>query len=413
MSSRTADERRWRGELVAVFRACLSRLNLREHLKARLRRPPGGDVRLVAVGKAAAEMAEAFGSARGVAACSSEPSARMLGVKYFVGGHPYPNEQSFAAADAALELLAGCTEETQVVFLLSGGGSAVFEKPLFADITLDDCVAFNRLLVTGGANIYEMNVLRKHFSAVKGGRLAAAAAPARQSTYYVSDVPPGKASTIASGPSMPDESTVEECREIVTRYGVADRLPASYRAHLRDLPETPKPGDPAFRKSRSVSVLSNEDAIAAAVEIARFRGWITEVDTSCDDWPLERAADHLLAKLRSIPKRPACLVSGGELSCPVTGDGQGGRNQAFVLYCAQRIAGERIAVLSAGTDGIDGNSPAAGAVADGDTLSRSARNAQLSYQQSDSYTYFAALGDTVTTGPTGNNVRDLRLLLAY
>jgi hydroxypyruvate reductase len=182
---------------------------------------------------------------------------------------------------------------------------------------------------------------------------------------------------------------------------------------LAELPETPKPGDPVFRRSRYVSVLSNEDAVAAAVNVAASHGWTAECDTTCDDWPLERAADYLLERLRSMPKRPACIVSGGELSCPVTGEGQGGRNQAFVLYCAQRIAGERIAVLSAGTDGIDGNSPAAGAVADGDTLSRSKHNAQLSYQQSDSYTYFVALGDTVMTGPTGNNVRDLRLLLAY
>ena len=413
MSSKTADERRWRSDLVSVFRECLLRLNLGEHLRARLRKPSDPDTRLVAIGKAAAEMVEAFGSARGVAACSSEPRSRMLGVQYFVGGHPYPNAQSFTAGTAALELLSGCNEQTHVLFLLSGGGSAVFEKPLFPDITLDDCVAFNRLLVTCGANIYEMNVLRKHFSAVKGGRLAAAAAPARQSTYYVSDVPSGKSSTVASGPTMPDESTVAECREIVERYGLAGKFPASYQSRLVALPETPKPGEAAFRKSRYVSVLSNEDAIAAAVDVAKSRGWTAECDTSSDDWPLDRAADHLLERLRSIPKRPACLVSGGELSCPVTGEGQGGRNQAFVLYCAQRIAGERIAVLSAGTDGIDGNSPAAGAVADGDTLARSQHNAQLSYQQSDSYTYFAALGDTVMTGPTGNNVRDLRLLLAY
>ncbi len=413
MSSKTVDEHRWRTELASVFRECLRRLNLTEHLRARLRRPADGDVRLVAIGKAAAEMAAAFGSARGVAACSSEPNVRMIGVQYFVGGHPYPNAQSIDAASAALELLSGCDEETQVLFLLSGGGSAVFERPLFPDITLDDLVAFNRVLVTCGANIYEMNVLRKHFSAVKGGRLAAAAAPARQSTYYVSDVPADKPSTVASGPTMPDESTAEECRAIAARLGLEGRLPPSYRSRLAELPETPKPGDAVFRKSRYVAVLSNEDAIAAAMDLATSRGWAAECDTSCDDWPLERAADYLLERLRSMPKRPACIVSGGELSCPVTGGGQGGRNQAFVLYCAQRIAGERIAVLSAGTDGIDGNSPAAGAIADGSTLSRATLNARLSYQQSDSYTYFAAIGDTVMTGPTGNNVRDLRLLLAY
>src|SRR5258706_3541025 len=280
MSSKTAGERRWRSELVSVFRECLSRLNLREHLGARLRKPSGGDVRMVAIGKATAEMAEALGQACGVAVCSSEPGVGMLEVHYFVGGHPYPNAQSFAGASAALDLLRGCKEDTEVVFLLSGGGSGVFEKPFFPDITLDDCVAFNRLLVTCGADIYEMNVLRKHFSAVKGGRLAAAAAPARQSTYYVSDVPPDRPSTVASGPTMPDESTVEECREIVERYALGERLPASYVSHLADLPETPKPGDPAFRKCRYVSVLSNEDAIATAIDIATSRGWSAQCDTS-------------------------------------------------------------------------------------------------------------------------------------
>jgi hydroxypyruvate reductase len=204
---------------------------------------------------------------------------------------------------------------------------------------------------------------------------------------------------------MPDESTVEECSEIVTRYKMP--LPVSYQ---REIPETPKPGDGYFDRSRYLCLLSNQDGIETLAPLARDRGWLVEVDTSCDDWPLEPAADHLLARLRAIPA-PACVVSGGELSCPVTGQGIGGRNQAFVLYCAMRTVGERIAVLSAGTDGLDGNSPAAGAVCDGETPGRTRLDPRDFYARSDSYSFFAALGDAILTGPTGNNVRDLRLLV--
>jgi hydroxypyruvate reductase len=236
--------------------------------------------------------------------------------------------------------------------------------------------------------------------------LAAAAWPARQVTLFVSDVPAGRDSTVASGPTMPDESTVAECREIMARYQMP--LPATYR---RDIPETPKPGDGYFDRSRYLALLSNQDGTVALADLARERGWRVEVDTSCDDWPLERAADHLLARLRAMPA-PACVVSGGELSCPVTGNGIGGRNQAFVLYCAMQTTGERIAALSAGTDGADGNSPAAGAVSDGETCGRGL-DARDFYVRSDAYSFFAALGDAIVTGPTGNNVRDLRLLVKY
>ena len=384
-------------------------------------------VKVIAFGKAAAEMTGCMdeilgrGRANGIVVSHAEPRATLPNFQYITGGHPYPNEQSLQAAEAALRLAAGSGQRTLLLFLISGGGSAVLEKPLLDDIDLEQLREFNRVLVTCGANIREMNVVRKHFSAIKGGRLGVAAHPARQATVFVSDVPEDAASTVASGPTMPDETTVAECLEIAGRYGLAERLPEPYARRLRagDLPETPKPGDPRFADSCYYPVLSNADGIEALLRLTEERGWQAEADTSCDDWPLEEAADHLLqrlAALRTAHGGPVCIVSGGELSSPVTGNGSGGRNQAFVLYCAMRITGQPISVMSGGTDGGDGNSPAAGAAADGATAQRAVAlglDPGAFYRNSDSYTFFSALGDEIVTGPTGNNVRDLRVLISY
>ena len=392
------------------------------------------DIRVLAFGKAAVGMAATLGgileearnnsNQRGVVVSAALPSAkeRLPAFEYFAGGHPYPNEESSRAAEAALALLYSLSETSLALFLVSGGGSALLEKPLGPAVSLDDLRSFHRLLVGCGASIWETNVLRKHFSAVKGGRLAARAFPATQITLYVSDVPEGMASTVASGPTLPDESTLDDCRRILAHYALREKLPASYRALLdgRQLTETPKPAHPCFARSRSYGLLSNRDAVDTLVKLAQAKGLVVEADWSCDDWDYRQAADYLLARLaalrRAHPGRPVALVSGGELSCPVTGDGLGGRNQAFVLECVPKIAGQPVAVLSAGTDGIDGNSPACGALADGDTAARAAQRGLLPQdfqQRSDSFRFFDRLGDALLTGPTGTNVRDLRLLLAY
>ncbi len=384
------------------------------------------EIRVIAFGKAAAEMAATLdetlgaGRARGLVVTSAPATALRPNFEYITGGHPYPNQNSLRAAEHALSIAHSAGEQTLLIFLISGGGSAILEKSLFDDVTIEDLAEFNRVLVTCGANIYEMNVLRKHFSAIKGGRLAVAGWPARQITVYVSDVPADKPSTVASGPTMPDESTVQDCLEVARQYGLLNRLPEAYASRLSggQLPETPKPGEPHFAHSEWYAVLSNQDGIEALRARAEAQGWRCETDLSCDDWPLPMAADHLLERLRSLrqaARGPACVVSGGELSSPVTGDGIGGRNLAFALHCAMRIAGLPVAVLSAGTDGVDGNSPAAGAVADGTTVAR-ARALGLDpadyFQRSDSYSFFAAVNDALITGPTGNNVRDLRILVA-
>lgn len=413
-------------------------------------------VRIVAFGKAAVEMAQtaaeilavAEADVRGVVVApessSIQPFPPGLGAdrwihrgpdstalpawQYFGAGHPYPNEASLRATDAVLKLLENCTAQDLVLFLVSGGGSALLEKPLEVpnapSVSMADLRELHRLLVTCGASIQEMNVVRKHFSAVKGGRLAQRAAPAVQVTLFVSDVPDHLPSAVASGPSMPDESTVEDCRRVIAQYGLAEKLPESIRGLLESgqLPETPKARDACFAQSRYDCLLSNRDAIAKVLELARSHAIVAEADTSCDEWPFERAADYLLARLNALrqqhPGRPVLLVSGGELSSPVTpgAEGRGGRNQAFALYCVPKIAGQPVVVLSAGTDGLDGNSPAAGAVADGSSEKRASAvglKPEEFLHRSDSYGFFERLNDKLVTGPTGTNVRDLRLCLGF
>ena len=384
-------------------------------------------VLVAAIGKAAGPMARAFAKAvspkrvSGIIVSSTgtvDPPPYFL---TYVGGHPYPDAGSVHSAEVALGMAGDLAKHHLHVCLLSGGGSAIFEKPIDPSISLDDLRLLYQTLVTCGANIVDMNVLRKHFSAVKGGRLAARAQPARQLTLYVSDVPPGQPSTVASGPTMPDESTAEDCYRIVEKLGIANRLPASIRRLVeeRRVRETPKPGDPAFANSSYHCLLDNAAALAAVERQARDAGWVLETDLSVDDKPVPEVADALLRRLDRLraanPSRTVAVLTGGELSSPVTGDGQGGRNQAFVLDCVPKIAGRAITVVSAGTDGIDGNSPAAGALADGETLGR-ARALGLDprdyYQRSDAFRFFERLDDALITGPTGNNVRDIRLLVA-
>src|SRR5437016_7552093 len=356
----------------------------------------------------------------GIVASSIEPASQVCGFRYFQGGHPTPNKESLRAADAMLKTLSALDLSCLAIFLLSGGGSSIAEKPIDDEISLEDLILTYRVLVLSGAPIVEINAIRKHLSAVKGGRLAQAAAPAQQVSLLVSDVPDNTPDALASGPTMPDSTTVSDCHAIAQKYGMLEQFPASVR-ELFDrgaLEETPKSDDPAFHRSRWWTLLSNASLLQAAKVEAERHGFAVEIDNSCDDWDYIRAADYLLARLGRLRRNGerVCLISGGEVTVKVTGGGIGGRNQQFALACAERIAGENVTVLSAGTDGIDGNSTAAGAVADGTTLQRAkargldAANHLASFN---AYPLFEALGDAIITGPTGNNLRDLRVLLAY
>jgi hydroxypyruvate reductase len=360
-------------------------------------------------------------SYRAVVAAPTPPLFAIDGVEYFVCGHPTPDDQSWKAAVAILERLKDCDEETVVFFLLSGGGSSLVELPLDGSLTLQDVQQMHRALVTCGAPIEAMNAVRKHVSAVKGGRLAAAAGRATKITLAVSDVPVGKESALASGPTLPDPTTVADVQRVMQEFALHGKLPAGLLRWMEEgqMPETPKEGDAAFRDAHFCLLLGLDDLFHPAHHATEAKGFVACCDNTTDDWPVEDAAEYLLAQLeelrRANPGQRVALIADGEVSSPVKGKGIGGRNAAFVLACVKKIAGKRIAVLSAGTDGVDGNSPAAGAVADGETFERGQAiglNARYMFRESDSYSYFARLGDAIVTGPTGNNLRDLRVMLA-
>ena len=357
----------------------------------------------------------------GVVAAPTKPVAPIPGLEYFLGGHPIPNRDSWHAAERILDLLRQCDERTVVFFLLSGGGSALVELPLAPSLKLKDLQEANHALVTCGAPIDAMNTVRRHLSAIKGGRLALAAGPAQKITLAVTDVPAGKEAALASGPSVPDPTTIADAHRILEEYKLLDRFPLALSRWIDagEMPETPKPGHPAFSNAQFQLLLGLDDLFHAAHHAVEAHGYVSCCDNSTDDWPVEKAAAHLLAQLESWQRENAgqrvAVIADGEVSSPVTGHGTGGRNSAFVLACVEKIAGRKVTVISAGTDGIDGNSPAAGAVADGETLARAQAlglDPSRSFRDSDAYTFFDKLGDATVTGPTGNNLRDLRVLLA-
>jgi len=382
-------------------------------------------VLVISIGKAAHAMVnslemQAGNRFQGIVASSVDPLSQVHGFRYFRGGHPLPNQESVRAAEAMLKSLNAQNASSLIIFLLSGGGSSIAEKPIDGEISLDDLIATYRALVHSGAPIAEINTIRKHLSAVKGGRLAVAASSAQQVSLLVSDVPDNTPDALASGPTMPDSTTVADCYSVAEKYGLLERFPDSVRELFQRhaLEETAKPDDLAFHRARWWPLLSNASLIDAAEAEAQRHGFSVEIDNRCDDWDYMRAADYLLERLRALRKKSerVCLLSGGEVTVKVENGGAGGRNQQFALACATKISGEKITVLSAGTDGIDGNSPAAGAIVDGSTIERAqARGLDPTAHLAgfNGYPFFEALGDAIITGPTGNNLRDLRVMLAY
>lgn len=413
---------------------------------------------VIAIGKAAGPMLEVLlermkrrKGLRGICCSNALPAKRNWRFRYFEGGHPLPNDDSFAAARAALALLRKARKDTLIFFLISGGGSALFDLPIDPAITLDDTRAFHDALLASGAPINEINTLRKHFSQVKGGRLAMAAPDAAKVSLLLPDVPLRTLDALSSGPTSPDHSTVEDVRSILARYELSPRFPASVRAFFEreDMPESPgnkswRPPflpklagavmarrvaaatnmadeDRAFRNSVFEILLSSHDLVENARALAEKQGYYVAVDNSCDDWDYAEAARYLLERFHSLrAAHPRlCLISAGEVTVTLTRPpGAGGRNQQFALACALELArhpGEPLTVLSAGTDGIDGNTRTAGAIADPTTVVRARAfgfDPEKALAEFNACPLFTALGDAVVTGPTGHNLRDLRLLLA-
>jgi len=370
----------------------------------------------IAIGKAACSMALGLDDALGnklsagvIVSTSLHQSPRW---QSFTGGHPLPNESSLAAARAAFALLDRANDEqATVIFLISGGGSAMIESPISDDISLADLRAANQDLISCGARIAEINSVRRAFSAVKGGALARRAPNAQLLTLIVSDTNPGDEASVASGPTLNAPADAPNAIDVVEHYHLETVLPESIMNAVRRAQSSSIPVNGSHKV-----LLDNQSAIDAAAHRARELGYnVTNLDHICEQ-PIQEGCELLLASIVD-PEKPFCAISGGEFSCPVRGDGRGGRNLETALRCAISLdnLGRHVVVLSAGTDGIDGNSTATGAVADETTLQR-ARNLNLDAEQylarSDSYTFFEQLNDLIVTGPTGTNVRDLRLVLA-
>lgn len=399
----------------------------------------------VALGKAAGAMASALderlGDRLNGGVLSAPPTDLKLTPRWkvFEGGHPLPNESSVEAARAAFELLRVADgPDSLVIFLVSGGGSAMIEWPRDWRVTLADLRETNRILVSCGAGINEVNAVRRALSTVKGGGLSAHAPRAAQITLIVSDVGAGCAFDVASGPTLAAPAAALAAWQIVARYNLTSTLPRAALRALEEWNERPVQRAPSDDSRRHFILLDNERACAAAAESARGSGFVVETAPDLVEQAVDVGAAALTARLVELQRRAGgrgvCLISGGEFACPVRGVGIGGRNAETALRIAFEF--ERIAkglsagdsrvradvettrgmvALCAGTDGVDGNSPAAGALADTTTLLRASENnldGVKFLEESDAYSFFAQMGDAVVTGPTGTNVRDVRILLA-
>ena len=381
------------------------------------------NIYVVGAGKAGASMAAAVERVlgrritAGLVNVKDGHTAKLRHIELNECGHPVPDSRGVDGAERIAALAASAEEDDLVLCLISGGASALLPAPA-PPITLEEKQSVTRLLLACGANIHEINAVRKHISRIKGGQLARLAAPATVESLLLSDVIGDDLDVIGSGPTAPDASTFGDVATILDKYTITDRVPSSVRKRIAEAePETPKPGDPLFRAVRNTVIGSNRLALDAAARHAQELGYRTLVLASEIEGETREVARMHAAIARQIvrasqPVRaPACIITGGETTVTIKGDGLGGRNQEFVLAAAIDIAGwPGTVVFSGGTDGSDGPTDAAGAIADGDTFRRNPE-ARRFLDVNDSYHYFEGLGDLVKTGPTNTNVMDVRLIL--
>ena len=445
MSSRCKGTARLRQAAAEIFQAALDAVNPRTAIHRHLRRDgekllAGGEaydltgrrVYVVGGGKASGVMAAAVEEVlgdrirEGIVAVKDSHAVPLRRIRIHEASHPVPDARGVQAAADILTLLARTRPEDLVIVLISGGGSALLPAPA-AGIDVADKQAVTRALITCGATIEEINTVRKHCSRIKGGQLAQAIQPASCLTLVLSDVIGDRLGVIASGPTAPDPTTFHDAIEVLRRYALRDRIPARIGQYVDsgargEVPETPKPGDMCFDKVRHCIIGNNLQALLAGRDRAASLGFHTLFLTSRLQGESREVARALAAFLVEMRRSghpvspPACLLLGGETTVTVRARGTGGRNQELVLAAALAIAGEEdLVVFSAGTDGSDGPTDAAGAVADGETCSR-ARAAGLdplrALEHNDAYHFFHGLGDLIITGPTYTNVMDVILLLA-
>lgn len=490
MASQVEDDAR------AIFSSVISDLNVEESVRSVLKRegnllqagPMSCDLRetevvLIGIGKASIRMGAAaedvFGDSLSTGLLVTDRSRKAnLRSDVIVAGHPVPNENSLKAGSEILRLVSAAASATDsgsgkmrlIIFLISGGGSALVESPVDQAITLEDIQEMNRVLVGCGATIREMNVIRKHFSAIKGGRLGAVVSGVPVLALYISDVNAGDIFSIASNPLLPDNATLAEFQSVIERYQLLDKLPGSMAdmvsaGKIERLPSgvaTRSPdisietgsgaelvenihsieGGTAENSSQDTDgpissqlpefvqygniaaavLMDNRSAVQAAAAAARSLGYKPIICDDLEEGQYKELAAAMVARLeeaRMLEVGPVCIVSGGEAVCPVHKPGIGGRNQEFVLYSAAHLlthaSDPETCILSCGTDGIDGNSSAAGAVASAELIVKSGNaglNLEPFLERNDSNSFFRKAGGLIVTGPTGNNVRDIRILLS-
>jgi glycerate 2-kinase len=385
---------------------------------------PKGRTIVVGAGKASAAMARAFEDAwphalEGLVVTRYGHGVPCRRIKIVEAAHPVPDAAGASAAQDIFNLVQGLTADDLVVALISGGGSSLLSLPA-TGISSEEKRAVNKALLASGAPIGEMNAVRKHLSRIKGGRLAAAAFPARIETLVISDVPGDDVSAVASGPTVADPTTFAEARAIVARYNM--KFPASVMKHLeQSAEETPKPDDPRLANAHTHLIASPQMALEAAAQVAREHGFTPLIigdalEGEAKDVGQVLAGIALQVMRFAQPVKPPCVViSGGETTVTLKGNGVGGRNVECLLSSALKLAGAaNIYALMADSDGIDGAAEVAGAIASPDTLVR-ARQAGLDaaamLANNDAHTFFANLGDQVITGPTLTNVNDIRLFV--
>jgi len=425
---------RLRRHAKAIFSAALAAANPEKAVGlalARLQPERYKRIFVLGAGKASAAMAHAAEKAlgrrieAGLINTKDGHLARLRRIELHECAHPVPDQRGVEGAARIAALAAAAQAGDLVLCLISGGGSALLPLPA-EGLTLAEKQETTRLLLACGATIHEINAVRKHLSAIKGGQLARLAAPAHVVSLLLSDVIGDPLDVIASGPTAPDASTFASAWAVIERYQLAERIPAAVRARLQlglrgEIADTPKPGDACFAHTRNLIVGSNRLAVDAAARQARELGYrplvlSTTIEGETRDVAAMHAAIAREARLSGRPARaPLCLISGGETTVTLRGNGLGGRNQEFALAAALALQGlPDVLAFSAGTDGTDGPTDAAGAQADGETVARAARlglSAAAFLAANDSYHFFEPLKDLILTGPTGTNVMDVRLLL--
>ena len=413
-----------RSFLRRLFDAAIAAADPAKLVPRHLPAEPRGRTIVVGAGKASAAMARAFeqhwtGELSGLVVTRYGYSASCKRIEIVEAAHPVPDARGEQAARRMLELVRGLTEEDLVVALISGGGSALLSAP--ADgLSLADKQAVNRALLASGASIDEINCVRKHLSAIKGGRLAVAAYPARVVALLISDVPGDDPAVIASGPTVADPTTTADARAILAKYGITP--PPAVKSHLKSAgDETPKPGDARLARAEIHLIATPQASLMAAAEVAKSAGVPPLVLSDSIEGESREVARVFAGIARQVRKygqpipAPCVLLSGGETTVTVRGKGRGGRNVEFLLALALALRGQPQTWAIAGdTDGVDGAEEIAGAIITPDTLDRAARRgvrAADSLADNDGHGFFESLGDQVVTGPTLTNVNDFRAVL--